>query len=107
MLYAPCIPKEYKSVWAQYSILPKYEEHRSTIQTNLKDAGIPKAIYYLLPLYLQIAFKSIGYNDGDFPISEDCSCRIFSLPMHPYLKTEDQQTIAQVVGKTGIDKEKK
>ncbi len=107
MLYAPCIPKGYKSVWAQYSILAKDEEHRSTIQTNLKDAGIPTAIYYLLPLHLQTAFKSIGYNDGDFPISEDCSCRIFSLPMHPYLKTEDQQKIAQVVGKARIDKEKK
>jgi len=27
--------------------------------------------------------------------------------MHPYLKTEDQQKIAQVVGKERIDKEKK
>jgi len=33
---------------------------------------------------------------SDFPISEDCSSRIFSLPMHPHLLFEDQKRIAEV-----------
>jgi UDP-2-acetamido-2-deoxy-ribo-hexuluronate aminotransferase len=28
----------------------------------------------------------LGYKDGDFPISENLSKTIISLPMHPYLK---------------------
>jgi len=44
------------------------------------------------------AFSFLGYKEGDFPVSEDCSRRIFSLPMHPYLKKEDQKRIAQVLG---------
>ena len=37
---------------------------------------------------------SLGSKKTDFPLSEDCSTRIFSIPMHPYLKSEDQERIA-------------
>jgi UDP-2-acetamido-2-deoxy-ribo-hexuluronate aminotransferase len=30
-------------------------------------------------------FHYLGYKDGDFPISENLSQTIVSLPMHPYL----------------------
>jgi dTDP-4-amino-4,6-dideoxygalactose transaminase len=94
---APLVPGEMKSAWAQYSVLAKDETHRSKLQAKLKEAGIPTAIYYPKPLHLQTAFQSLGYKDGDFPVSEDCSSRIFSLPMHPYLSSSDQERIAQVL----------
>ena len=90
----PTIPPGATSAWAQYSILAAEEKHRTELQNNLKEAGIPTAIYYPQPLHLQSAFSSLGYKKGDFPVSEDCSQRIFSLPMHPYLTEEDQQKIA-------------
>jgi len=93
----PYIPAGYKSAWAQYSILAKNEKHRSTLQAKLKDAGVPTAIYYPKPLHLQTAFAYLGYRQGNFPISEDCASRIFSLPMHPYLPGEDQQRIARLL----------
>jgi dTDP-4-amino-4,6-dideoxygalactose transaminase len=49
-------------------------------------------------LHLQSAFSSLSYQKGDFPISEDCAQRIFSLPMHPYLTEEDQNKISDVIG---------
>jgi dTDP-4-amino-4,6-dideoxygalactose transaminase len=94
----PSIPQGYKSAWAQYSLLANDEQQRTEIQSRLKDAGIPSAIYYPKPLHLQSAFSSLGYKDGDFPISEDCSRRIFSVPMHPYLAEDDQEKIAQILG---------
>ena len=96
-LSAPSVPKGYKSAWAQYSILAKDESHRSELQARLKEAGIPTAIYYPKPLHLQEAFSGLGYKHGDFPISEDCADRIFSIPMHPYLQAEDQERIAKVI----------
>ena len=30
-------------------------------------------------------FDYLRYKDGDFPISENLSKKILSLPMHPYL----------------------
>jgi dTDP-4-amino-4,6-dideoxygalactose transaminase len=98
-ILTPSIPNGYKSAWAQYSILAKGVEYRSELQNKLKECGIPTAIYYPKPLHLQTAFSSLGYREGDFPISEDCAKRIFSIPMHPYLTDEEQQNIADVIRK--------
>ena len=89
----PDIPEGYLSAWAQYSILAKNSELRSNYQNLLKNKGIPTAVYYPKPLHLQTAFKNLGYKTGMFPISEDFSQRIFSLPMHPYLAIGEQEKI--------------
>ena len=90
------VPPGFKSVWAQYSVMAASGEHRQRMQEGLKKAGIPTAVYYPKPLHLQTAFSRLGYKDGDFPHSEDAARRIFSLPMHPYLKIEDQEAIASI-----------
>ncbi|WP_319525436.1 DegT/DnrJ/EryC1/StrS family aminotransferase [uncultured Desulfosarcina sp.] len=97
VLQTPAIPSGYLSVWAQYSLLANNEDQRSQIQNRLKDAGIPTAVYYPLPLHLQTAFGNLQYRKGDFPVSEDFSKRIFSLPMHPYLQADEQQRIVDVI----------
>jgi UDP-2-acetamido-2-deoxy-ribo-hexuluronate aminotransferase len=94
----PQAPAGYTSVWAQYSILAKDGNHRSELQAKLKEAGVPTAIYYPKPLHLQKAFQGLGYEPGDFPVAEDSASRIFSIPMHPYLSSEDQERIAQTLG---------
>jgi len=96
-LTLPTVPENYTSVWAQYSVLAKDETHRSALMDKLKAADIPTAIYYPKPLHIQTAFTGLGYQHGDFPVSEDCARRIFSLPMHPYLKEADQERIADVL----------
>ena len=96
-LVTPEVPTGYRSVWAQYSLLAGDQAHRDAIMKGLQGKGVPTVIYYPRPLHLQGAFSFLGYREGDFPVSEDCSKRIFSLPMHPYLKEEDQQVIASAV----------
>jgi UDP-2-acetamido-2-deoxy-ribo-hexuluronate aminotransferase len=96
-LVTPEVPAGYQSAWAQYSLLAKDEAHRDAIMKGLQGKGIPTVIYYPRPLHLQGAFSFLGYREGDFPASEDSASRIFSLPMHPYLKEEDQQVIASML----------
>ena len=96
-LSAPFAPYGYKSAWAQYSLLAKDEAHRSRLQARLQAASIPTAIYYPKSLHLQAAFAFLGYQEGDFPVSEAVAKRIFSLPMHPYLKVQDQERIARAL----------
>lgn len=98
-LVTPVVPPEYQSVWAQYSVLSRDETERSELQSRLKEAGIPTAIYYPKPLHLQPVFQGLGYREGDFPVSESHSRRVFSLPMHPYLKPEEQERISAIIGK--------
>lgn len=96
-LPAPHIPEGYKSVWAQYSLLARDEIHRVALLKKLQGNKIPTAIYYPKPLHCQMAFGYLEYKKGDFPVSEDCAGRIFSLPMHPYLTENEQKEIATLL----------
>jgi dTDP-4-amino-4,6-dideoxygalactose transaminase len=96
-LVTPDVPTGYQSVWAQYSLLARGEAHRDSIMKIMQGKGIPTVIYYPRPLHLQSAFSSLGYREGDFPVSEDCARRIFSLPMHPYLTEGDQDRIVSAL----------
>lgn len=92
----PYIPEGLLSAWAQYSLVI---DKRDSYLNKLKELGIPTAIYYPRPLHLQTAFSSLGYRQGDFPVAEHTSERIFSLPMHPYLESRDQDQIIEAVKK--------
>ncbi len=93
----PFVPDRYTSVWAQYSVLAESKEHRDQLQARLKENSIPSAVYYPRALHLQTAFSNLNYKEGDFPVSEDISQKIFSLPMHPYLKKDDIKQICQII----------
>jgi UDP-2-acetamido-2-deoxy-ribo-hexuluronate aminotransferase len=92
----PHVPDGLLSAWAQYSLVT---EKREIYLNKLKELGIPTAIYYPRPLHLQTAFSRLGYRQGDFPVAEYVSDRIFSLPMHPYLDASDQHTIIEAMKK--------
>jgi dTDP-4-amino-4,6-dideoxygalactose transaminase len=92
----PKILKKNISVWAQYSAR---HPHREGIIKNLRENGIPTAIYYPIPLHLQEAFANLGYLKNDFPVAEKVAGEIFSLPMHPYLGAAEQELIATIIRK--------
>ena len=93
----PFIPNDNTSVWAQYSLVLDSSESRNKIIKALSDQGIPSMIYYKIPLHLQNTFSSLGYKKGDFPISEDISNKIMSVPMHPYLEESDINKICEII----------
>ncbi|HOU51634.1 MAG: DegT/DnrJ/EryC1/StrS aminotransferase family protein [Smithella sp.] len=100
-LLTPCIPPGNVSAWAQYSLLTGNENHRTVLLQKLQDNQIPSAIYYPKSLHMQTAFAYLGYQPGDFPVSENCSTRIFSIPMHPYLNEKQQAFIADIISAGG------
>jgi len=96
MVTTPIIPDDFRSAWAYYSVLTESEQKRKELMALLKKQGIPTAVYYPKPLHFQQVSSHLGYNKGDFPVAEDVSSRIFSLPMHAYLEDEDLVKIANV-----------
>ena len=46
-------------------------------------------------------FSYLGYRNGDFPVSENLSKTIISLPMHPYLSTLDIDLIIESLADNG------
>ena len=80
------------STWAQYTL---QVEDRAKFQTDLKQAGIPTAVYYPIPLSKQKAYAH--FPGAPTPVSEALSRKVISLPMHPYLEASVQDRIIAVV----------
>lgn len=84
----PVVRDGYSSSFGYYTLKAENEEQRTKIIGILNAAGVPTMIYYPVPLHLQKVYQSLGYREGDLPVSERLSKTVFSLPMHGYI-TED------------------
>ena len=63
----------------------------------LKENEIYTGLHYTIPCHLQNAYKSLGYREGDFPISEKYANEILSLPMSEQLKGEEVEYVAEKI----------
>ena len=78
----------------QYTIR---SSNRDDLQTFLKGRGIPSMIYYPSPIHLQEAYKYLGYKEGDFPLAEQLSREVLSLPMHTEMDEDQLQYITDAI----------
>ena len=91
----PVPPQNTQSGWGLYSVLV---DDRDRVQSVLKDADIPTAVYYSQPLHKMTAFRDYAPESG-LPVSENLSRRILSLPMHPYLTDDQARHIAETLSR--------
>ena len=85
-LAAPFIELHNRSAYAQFTIRI---QNRSAVQTALKEAGIPTAVHYPIPLNKQPAVAS----DVSLPVGDLVAEEVLSLPMHPYMTQEQVQQV--------------
>ena len=76
----------------QYTL--KVADGRDELKEFLDNREIPSMIYYPLGLHLQDAYRNLGYRKGDFPVTEELSGQVLSLPMHTEL---DQNQLEYIV----------
>jgi len=81
------------SVYAQYTLICS---DRESIQIKLKQAEIPTAIHYPVPLNEQAAYQRLCCLDCT-PISSRLAKQVLSLPMSPDLSPKDQEIIVTVL----------
>jgi len=70
---------------------------RDALRQYLSDHKIGSEIYYPLPLHLQTSLATLGYKQGDFPISETAAHEVLALPMYPELREDEQQTVVDAI----------
>lgn len=75
-------------VFHQYTLV-LHGVDRSALQAKLQEKGISSMVYYPVPMHMQKAYTDSRYKEGDFPVTEELSRNVISLPMHTEL-TEDQ-----------------
>lgn len=67
---------------------------RDRVREALAARGIGTGLYYPLPLHLQPAYAALGYRKGNYPVSEQASRDVLSLPMYPELLPQQIERVA-------------
>ncbi len=70
---------------------------RGSFQAHFEKQGIGSAVYYPIPLHLQPCYTSLGYQRGDFPVSEKLAAESLALPVHPELAPEDIDYVCEAI----------
>ncbi|MEX5686804.1 DegT/DnrJ/EryC1/StrS family aminotransferase [Pseudomonas silesiensis] len=87
ILIPPHIESHNTSAYAQYTVRVA---DRTVLQAKLKEAGIPTAVHYPIPLNKQPA---VADSTTCLSVGDEVAEQVMSLPMHPYLSKADQQAI--------------
>ena len=90
----PVPPPNFQHVYNQFTIRTA---HRDALKEFLQLAGIPSEIYYPVCMHLQPAFRSLGYVTGDFPVAEQASREVLSLPVYPELTDAHQDRVVEAI----------
>ena len=91
----PYIEPHNTSAWAQYTIRV---QNRDAFQEKLKQAGIPTAVHYPIPLNKQPA---VADSATYLPMGDKVAEQVISLPMGPGLTASEQRHIAQSLATYG------
>ncbi|OFY47390.1 MAG: transcriptional regulator [Bacteroidetes bacterium GWF2_41_31] len=83
-------------VFHQYTLVLNGVD-RDALMKHLNDKGIACAVYYPVPLHMQKAYLDPRYKEGDFPVTEQLSKTVMSLPIHTELTEETLKEITETV----------
>ena len=89
----PYVEQHNVSAWAQYTIC---SHNRDVVQEDLKQAGIPTAVHYPIPLNKQPAVANI---DVHLPFGDKVASQVVSLPMSAYLSYADQDRVVSALAR--------
>lgn len=95
-LQIPVRMNQSSHVFHQYTLRLK-EVDRESFSKFLAEKGVPTMVYYPMPVHFQEAYKTFGYNIGDFLISETVCKEVISLPMHTEMNEEQQAHIIKSI----------
>lgn len=72
-------------------------QHRPVFEA-LRAAGIGVNLHYI-PVHLQPYYRAMGFNPGDFPVSEAYYSRAISIPLYAIMTDDQQDTVVGQIRK--------
>ena len=93
-LTLPVVPTWAEPVWHLFVVRTP---RRDALQAHLSSHGIGTQIHYPIPPHLSNAYRSAGWQRGDFPIAEKLADEVLSLPIGPHISAEQIDYVCQTV----------
>jgi len=90
----PGVRADASSVWAQYTLVT---QARDEFIATCRQAGIPAAVYYPVPLHAQPGYRRFPASPSGIPNAEWLAQRVVSLPIHAYLDDDAQDAVIRTV----------
>ena len=90
----PFVPEWAEPVWHQFIVR---NANRDNLMNELKNAGIETMIHYPIPPHLQLAYKNMEKNKGEFRLSEIIHKEVLSLPISPVMSLEQVEAVIAAV----------
>lgn len=73
--------------------------NRNKFHTFLTDNGISTQVHYPIPPHLSEAYRFLGYKPGDFPITEEFSKTLISLPLYDGMTNEEVDYVINTINR--------
>jgi dTDP-4-amino-4,6-dideoxygalactose transaminase len=93
-LMLPFVPADIDPVWHLFVVR---HPRRDELQRHLEEAGIGSLIHYPVPPHLSGAYSDLGHRQGAYPIAEEQSRTVLSLPVGPHLNREAQDHVIAAI----------
>jgi len=90
----PPRPEGYKIVYHLYIV---FAENRDSLLEHCVKEGIEAKVHYPIPIYRQEALTKLGYEEGDFPVSDAHTSKIITFPCDQHLEEEQLDHIIKTV----------
>ena len=91
------IPQQDLHEFNTYHTFVIQTSRRDELKAYLLNKGIKTAIHYPVPIHLQPASKSLGYKEGDLPVTEKQAKEILTLPVNQYLAGSDLERVITAI----------
>jgi dTDP-4-amino-4,6-dideoxygalactose transaminase len=70
---------------------------RDGLMEHLESRGVSCGLHYPIPIHLHPIYQDLGYRAGDFPVSEEVSAKILSLPIVPEISRDQVSYVAECI----------
>jgi perosamine synthetase len=90
----PSVGPGTRHVFHQYTIRVN---RRDEFADRLRELGVGSAIYYPVPVHRQKPFVALGYGEQRFPVTEQLTGEVLSIPVHPSLTDAEVDTVIAAV----------
>lgn len=95
-LRLPHVPADCESNYHMFYVVLDDGATRDALMQFLKERGVGATFHYI-PLHTSPMGSTYGYQQGDFPVTEDLSGRLLRLPFYYEITEEEQDYVVSMV----------